>query len=160
MEDNLKVFIQWSLLILYLTFAAFILVASFLLLRSSAGNIGEVKDPPIPPSPPSPITLAPFDPELDSQTQVDIYTQQVNAYTQQVAAYTQQVSAYTQHIDAYKTFGDSLNNSRQSAVYQLVVKDTLLPILSTFISAFLAYVFVNTSAKILESYIELRKTKQ
>jgi hypothetical protein len=122
------------------------------LLISNAGSSTETQNPPSPPTTPNPITLAPFDPELDPQKQVDVYTQQVNAYTQAVTAYTQQVSAYTQEVDAYKTFGELSDNSRQTALYQLVVKDTLLSIFNSFLTALLAYAFVRGAASVINNY--------
>jgi hypothetical protein len=159
----MKTLIQWTLLVLFVSLGLFILIPSYHVL-SSAGGGGTItlKEPPEPPSPPNPLTLPTIDPKLDlkvQEEQVKAHTQQVNAYTQQITAYAQQVSAYSQHISAYKTYADSSVKSPRTSAYQLVVKDTLLSLLNTFITVLLGYVFVTKGAEIVRDYVSAKYAK-
>jgi len=108
----------------------------------------EIKSPP--PYPPAPMIASPPLPGSES-AQVEIYKLQVAAYTHQVSAYTQQVSAYKEEVTAYNIYASHLKNTR-SATYSLVVKDTLIPLLTAFLTALLSFVFVREGRIALGEY--------
>ena len=153
----MKELIQWILLGLFVGLIVLVLIPSSTILFGIGGeSTVKLQEPPTPPVPPNPLTLAPLDPKLDLEAQVKVYTQQVNAYTQQVAGYAQQVSAYTQQVNVYKTFAESTGKSRQAATYELVVKNTLLSLLNTFVAFLLGYVFVKAGANMVDNFIRAK----
>jgi hypothetical protein len=83
----------------------------------------------------------------------------IEIYKLRVAAYKDEVEAYKQELTAYNTF---LNNLKinSNLTYQAVVKDTLLQLLTTFLTALLTFVFVKEGAKALANFINNKFNKK
>lgn len=139
--------IQILLLIWFVVINAFILIPSYQVLQQSQNNEALViPKPPEVPVAPKPL-LEVFDPNLNLE-------EQVKAYTQQISGYTQQVNAYKAYMDnAYKVYGEAANKSHGLEVYKTVVKDSLISLLSTLLSALVGFAFVKAGAELVRNYI-------
>lgn len=83
---------------------------------------------------------------------------QVTVFTKQVELYTQEVNVYTQHIAASKTYleASTADESRFATAFTLVIKDTLLPIASTILTALVAFAFAAVGGQALQTLFALR----
>jgi hypothetical protein len=153
--------IQLILLTWFITVNPLILITSlYLLTRRLDGNSSI--QPAQPPNPPPTVTVGPLDPSLDlekQKQQVEAYKQQVAAYAEQVKTYTQQVTAYTQQVAAFKTQQDASPDARRRAVYELVVKGTLLSLIGGFATALIAFVFTNLGATVMDNFIRMKNNQ-
>lgn len=144
--------IQIVLVAWFLTISLFLFVPSFLLLRGGTA----VPAFPQPPAQP-PVTQTLANPPVDPKIEFRVLEELGKTYGQQVTLYTQQVAAYKEHLNAYKAYIDVLGKRELTGPYQLVVKDTLSTLLSTFATALLGYVFIRGGAGLLNNVLLLRK---
>lgn len=160
-----KTVIQVILLIWFLAINVAILIPSYRLIFFSPQDENSVGQqlPLSPGPPPEPAPIAPLDPKLEpakQQQQVELYKQRVNLYTEQIKAYTQEVTAYTQHVAAYKVSEESRKKNDGTAVYELVVKNSLVTLLGGFATALISYVFANLGAGVVDNYIRVKNEKE
>lgn len=154
---TIKVLTQWLLLIWFVALSAAVLLPSYQMLfgRPEAASPGDPPAPPVPPSAPVFSPGAEVDP-AKMQQQLEAYKQQAGVYVEQVKSYTQEVATYTQQISAYKTHQEAKAKSGRVSVYELVVKNTLLSLVTTFATALLGYVFASLGAGLLDNYARMR----
>jgi hypothetical protein len=158
----MKTTIQLLLLTWFVTVNLFILIPSFTLLRSGVDE-SSATQPPHPPQPPPPVNVGLLDPTLDlekQKQQIEAYKQQVGGYAEQIKAYTQQVSAYSQQVTAYKTQQEAKPDAKRKAIYELVVKGTLLSLIASFATTLIAYVFTNLGATVVDNAIRMKNQKE
>lgn len=158
----MKTTIQLLLLTWFVTVNLFILIPSFMLLRSGVDE-SSATQPPQPPQPPPPVNVGLLDPTLDlekQRQQIEAYKQQVGGYAEQIKAYTQQVSAYSQQVTAYKTQQEAKPDAKRKAIYELVVKGTLLSLIASFATTLIAYVFTNLGATVVDNAIRMKNQKE
>jgi hypothetical protein len=148
----MKKAIQLILLAWFLTVNLFILIPSFYLLR---GSSDETTKPPTPPAPPAAMAIGPLDPSLDLEKQ----KQQLEVYKLQVGHYAEQVKTYTQQVAAAKSYQEAMPSSKRSAVYELVVKNTLITLISGFATALIAYVFTSLGANVVDNFVRMRNNE-
>lgn len=129
----------------------YILIPSFIVLKG-INQQTQAKDLP---TPPPPLSIQP----LDLTVALDSQKEQVNAFTQQVNAYTQRVNAFTQEVNAYKAYLESSDQFNQHTKYSLVVKDTLVTLMSGLLTAIVSYVFVNASTGLANNYIRAKNNQ-
>ena len=156
----MKTAIQVILLLWFIVVNALIIGPSAYLLVQQP-TVVTAEQPKLP-SPPADVTLASLDPALDvekQKQQVEAYKQQVAAYTERVKVYTQQVASYGQQVTAYKTLHDSQPSTRRAAIYELVVKGTLVTLISGFATALIAYVFTNLGATVVDNIARMRNNQ-
>ena len=144
---EIKPAIQWMLLLWFL-------VISFLVLYPSMHLLFDYKNvtinaPPQPPTPPSPVVLSQ---QQDAGQQEKL----VQIYNQQVAAYEKYVTAYSSFLTAYKSHVEMQNKPPAHATYELVVKETLLTVMNSFVAALLGYVFVKAGENAIRQYVNAR----
>jgi hypothetical protein len=156
----MKTAIQIILLTWFIVVNLLIIGPSFYLLLQQP-TVATAEQPKVP-SPPGDVTLASLDPALDiekQKQQVEAYKQQVAAYTERVKVYTQQVAAYGQQVTAYKTLQDAQPSTRRAAIFELVVKGTLVTLISGFATALIAYVFTNLGATVIDNFVRMRNNQ-
>ena len=136
------------LLVWFVVVGLFILVPSFYLLQKvKEQGTGAAQTSPQPPAPPE---LPAFDKSLDKEVQ----QKQIQS---RVDAYQHQVTAYGQLVGSYKTQLDAQGKSLQLAVYQAVVKETLVSLITGLLTALISYVFVKEGAAVAKQYIEAKQ---
>lgn len=146
----MKKAIQAILLSWFLIINLFILIPSFYLLSGSADDSTK---PQPPPQPPAVTTIGPLDSAIDIEKQ----KHQLEAYKLQAGLYAEQGKIYAQQVTAHKTYQDALPGSRRTAVYELVVKSTLVTLISGFATALIAYVFTSLGAQVVNNQLLMRK---
>ena len=157
----MKKAIQIILLTWFIAVNLLILIPSLYLLTRRVDETS-ASQPSQAPLPPAAVAVGPLDPALDlekQKQQVEVYKQQNAAYAEQVKAYTQQVSAYTQQVAAFKTQQESTPDGRRRAVYELVVKGTLLSLIGGFATALIAFVFTNLGATVVDNFVRMRNNQ-
>jgi hypothetical protein len=147
----MKKTVQIILIIWFIIINLYILIPSFIVLQGLNLENQSVAIP----IPPSPLSLTP----LNLTVSLDSQKEQVNAHTQQVNAYTQEVNAFIQQVNAYKAYLESSNKFNQHTKYGLVVKDTLVALLTSLLTALVSYVFINASAGLANNYILAKNNK-
>ncbi|HEY0319571.1 MAG TPA: hypothetical protein VGC66_01230 [Pyrinomonadaceae bacterium] len=158
----MKTAIQLILLTWFITVNLFILIPSLFLLKSGGVDESAAIQKPPPPPPPVALAVGPLDSTLDiekQKQQVEAYKQHVGAYAEQVKAYTQQVTAYGQQVNAYKTEQETRPASRQRAVYELVIKNTLLSLIGSFATTLIAFVFTNLGATVMDNFVRVKNNQ-
>lgn len=153
----MKTVIRIAIIIWIVILNLFILIPSYkLLFGQEADNASKLDEPPKPPAPPNTPVLS----STNNQTPDPKFVEEkVKSYTQEVTAYTQQVAAYNQQITAYKTRAELVTKIRGDAAYELVVKGTLQPLLLSLLTAFLAWVFANAGASLVDNYIRAKNNQ-
>ena len=157
----MKKTIQIILLLWFISVNLLIIGPSYYLLTDQAETEGS-EQPKVPNSPPD-LNLAPLNADLDiekQKQQVEAHKQQVAAYTERVKAYTQQVTVYGQQVTAYKTLQDTKPLARKAAVYELVVKGTLLTLIGGFATALIAFVFTNLGATVVDNFVRMKNNQE
>lgn len=143
--------------LVFLAIALLVIAPSYgLLTAKDDGDAEKLQLPPGPPTAPGAISIPPIDPKIDIDQQIKAYTQVVAAYTQVTNAYSQQAGAFGKQIDAYKAYLAVTGVPRRQAVYELVVKGTLMTLLNTILAAFLAFAFVKAGANVLNNAIRAK----
>lgn len=159
----LKKLIQIILLVWFVAINVAILVPSYqLLFAPDTAGITGVLLLPQPPVPPPLVVVGPLDPNLNleqQKQQVETYKQQVGTYVEQIKAYTQQVTAYTQQVAAYKTQKEAKDETNRLAVYEAVVKNSLVTFVGGFATTLITYVFANLGAGVVDNYVRMRMGK-
>jgi hypothetical protein len=148
----MKKVVQWILIVWFITVNLFILIPSFVLLKESRE---EAVKPTPPPDPPKEMTIGP----LDSTLEIDRQKQQIEAYKLQVSLYAEEVKRHAQQVAAHKTYIEATPASRRIAVYQLVVKESLLTLISGFATALIAYVFTSLGANVVDNFLRMRNNQ-
>jgi hypothetical protein len=69
------------------------------------------------------------------------------------------VAAYSQAVQAYKAYLDSPAADVQAQRYKLIVKDTMLSVYSTFVTALLGYVFIKAGTQVIDNYIRAARNQ-
>lgn len=135
------------LLVWFVVISLFILVPSFYVLQ----RMGELSAQPLPqpPAAPTPPELLPFDKTLDKEVQGKQIQSRVDAYQHQVTAYTQLMGAYKSQLDAQ-------GKPPQLAVYQTVVKETLVSLITALLTALIGYVFVKEGVQVAKEYVKAK----
>lgn len=154
---TIKGMIQWLLLIWFVALSTAVLIPSYQMLFGppEAASPGDPPPPPVPPLAPVFAPGAQTDP-VKLQQQLEAYKQQTAVYAEQVKSYTQEVVTYTQQVSAYRTHQEARSKSGRVSVYELVVKNTLLSLASTFVIALLGYVLASLGAGLLDNYARMR----
>lgn len=155
-----KLSLQIILMAWFIAVNVAILVPSYRLLFGSVDE-GVANGPqPHPPSPPpASMLVGPLDPNLDlekQKQQVESYKQQVAAYAEQIKAYSQEVAGYTQQVAAYKIHEESRKEFNRPAIYELVVKNSLITLLGGFATTLIAYVFTNLGVGLADNFIRMK----
>jgi hypothetical protein len=139
----------------FLAIALLVIVPSYgLLTAKDDAGAAEFQPPPNAPAAPGAITIPPIDPKIDIEQQIKAYTQVVAAYV--TNAYSQQAGAYGKQIDAYKSYVAATGVPRRQAIYDLVVKGTLVTLLNTILTTLLAFAFVKAGANVLNNVIRVK----
>lgn len=133
------------LLIWFVVISFFILVPSFFVLLR-VRELGAQAQPQ-PPTPPQPPELPPLSKDFDKDVQGKQIESRVSAYQHQVAAYSHLMGAYKSQLDAQ-------GKPSQLAVYQTVVKETLVSLITGLLTALVGYVFVTEGAKVAKEVIQ------
>ncbi len=149
---TLKKLIQGILVIWFIAINVAILIPSYGLLFDAGNESGSSPQPLPTPVPPSPPVVGP----LDSTLNADGQKQQVETYKQQVAVYVEQVKSYTQQVSAYKIHVETRNKSMRAAIYEIVVKDTLVALIGGFATTLIGYVFANLGAGVVDNYVRMK----
>lgn len=150
---TLKRLIQSILLIWFLAVNVAILVPSYRLLFGPSDPTNTALQAPEPPQPP---TLVNEINSVGTRADAGERAEQLERYKQQVTAYAEQIKGYTQQVAAYKTYGDAQEKSSVRVVYELVVKGSLVTLLSGFATALVALVFANLGAGLMDNMIRVR----
>ncbi|HEV2861012.1 MAG TPA: hypothetical protein VGX48_08405 [Pyrinomonadaceae bacterium] len=146
---TLKGLIQLILIIWFVAVNAAILIPSYTLLFGPGDGPDSSAQAPAPPTPPA---IGPLDPALS----LDAQKQQVEAYKQQVAGFTEQVKSYTEQVSAYKVSTEARNKSKRVAVYETVVKGTLVGLIGSLTTALISYVFASLGAGVADNFVRMR----
>jgi hypothetical protein len=149
---TLKRLIQAILVIWFLAINVAILVPSYGLLFGAGGDPAAPPRPLPTPTPPGPPAIGPLDPKLDAEAQ----KQQVATYKHQVASYVEQVRSYTQQVSAYKVQTEAQSKGGRTAVYEVVVKNTLVTLLGGFATALIGVVFANLGAGVVDNLVRVK----
>lgn len=80
----------------------------------------------------------------------------METYKQQVAGYVEQVKSYTEQVAAYKVGTEARNKSRRVAVYETVVKNTLVVLIGSFATTLIGYVFANLGAGVANNFVRMK----
>jgi hypothetical protein len=129
--------IQLILIAWFIVVNFFIFVPSYKVLKGIYSE--EAMALPKAPEPPSPPSLSGLvDPSMNPQTQQELIKAHVSFYTQRITAHNQQ-------IDAYKKQLDSPGKTRQIAVYELVIKQTIMALITGLTTALVAFAFAKTA---------------
>jgi hypothetical protein len=138
----------------------FVVVSLFLFIPGAALLLRGDPLPAAMPNPPSPpvVSTALTDPKEIAVISRDpkVIEEISKAWAQQVASYTQQVAAYKEQLAAYKVYADAAGKRQLSGAFQLVIKDTIVTLLSTFATALLGYVFVKGGAGLVNNLLLIR----
>jgi len=93
----------------------------------------------------------------------DMQARQVETLRQKVVLYNQAVQAYERHVAAYGKLVEESSKMCESGcgwnllkVYELVVKDSLVPLITALITGLVGAVFVGVGGELLKIYL-LRK---
>jgi hypothetical protein len=135
----------------FLMLTLLILLPSTILLFTRGAEVVTPSEVASQPKAPAVITLPSLDANGDLKAQNQRIADMVSAYTQEVAGYTQQVNAYTATLQGYKAYLDSPAAGGWTKRYILVVKETLMPVYSTFVTALLGYIFVKALALTMDN---------
>ena len=159
---KLKTLLQIILLVWFIAINVAILIPSYQLLfaRGVVGAAGGRVLPQPPELKTAPVVVGPLDSNLDlekQKQQVETYKQQVATYAENIKAYTQQVTSYTQQVEAYKTQEGARNQTNRLAVYEAVVKNSLVTLVGGFATTLIAFIFANLGAGVVDNYIRVRK---
>lgn len=146
---------QYLLIGWFILINLFIFVPSFLVLCESWSETDSTtqKAPEFPTAPT--FVVEPLNTSLDPESQ----KKQIEALTQRVIAFTQQVTLYTQQVNAYKAYGDTANKSRRLETYKTVVKDSLVSLFSTLLTALVGYVFAKGGVELVNNYIRAKNNQ-
>jgi hypothetical protein len=129
--------IQVMLIAWFIVVNLFIFIPSYKILKGIYSD--EAVMLPKAPDPPSPPAIGGvIDPNMNRETQQEV----IKAY---VSFYTQNVAAHNQQIDAYKKQLESLGKTRQSSVYELVIKQTITALITGLTTALVAFAFAKTA---------------
>lgn len=161
-DTTLKRLIQITLLIWFIAINVAILVPSYRLLFATADNpavqgLPTLPDAPTAPKFPEPSATKP-DPETQKQQGAE-QQQQVGLYAQRVNAYTQQVAAYTQQLAALKAQRDAKDTTNRLAVYDSVVRNSLVTLVGGFATGLIAVVFANLGAQVANNFANVKRGK-
>lgn len=158
---DLRRLIQIILVVWFIAVNVAILVPSYQLLFGDAdSNEGRQTLPQPLRAAPTPPAVGPLDPALDiekQKQQVEAYKQQVGTYTEQVKVYTQEVTAYTQQLAAHKAQEESKNRGNRLAVYDSVVKNSLITLIGGFATGLIAVIFANLGAGVVDNIMRIRR---
>lgn len=127
--------IQIILIAWFVIVNVFIFVPSYKILKGIDNNDAMVL--PQAPELTSPPNLS-VDPNMNPQSQQEIIKANVSFYTQQVIGHNQK-------IDAYKKQLDSLSKTRQMVVYELVIKQTIMALITGLTAALVGFAFAKTA---------------
>ena len=119
---------------------AIVLLAGSYLVLFTAPVAVKPEEVPVPPEIPALGTLA---------TDTAAAAQQIAAYQQQAAAYNDRLAAWDEYMKEWAA--QRPKNPDRIAVYQAVVKDALLPLLTPIVAAFLGYAFVKGATNIVQN---------
>ena len=128
--------IQLILIAWFIVVNLFIFVPSYKVLKGISNDEAIVL--PKAPEPPSPPSLGGLDPTMNPQTQQELIKAHVSFFTQQIAG-------HNQRTDAYKKQLDSLGKTRQIIVYELVIKQTIMALITGLTTALVAFAFAKTA---------------
>jgi hypothetical protein len=149
----MRTVIQAILVIWFVVISLFLFVPSFLLLTGVGLTRQTVPQPPVPPPLIAALANPPSDPKLD----IKVLEELGKTYAQQVSAYTQQVTSYKEQLAAYKVYVEASSKGTLAGAYQLVVKETLGTLLTTFATALLGYVFIKGGAGLVNNILLARR---
>jgi len=150
------------LLIWFLLIALVVLIPSWLLL-SGANAAVATRETPRPPDRPSLKEVTWIDPKEPAATlgqRVETYKQQVLLYTQLVQAYDKETAAYSKYLDDRAKGACSTCPPKPSETYALIVKDTVSPMVNSFLAVLLGYIFVNAGTGLINNYLLYKKDEQ
>lgn len=161
----MKRLIQAILLIWFLAVNIATLVPSYRMLFGPDDTMDlSLSPPPAPPQPPPPLGASGvFKPGLDATAQaqqVEAFKQQVNGYAEQIKGYTQEVTGYTQQMAGYKSYQEVAGKSGRRAVYELVVKGSLVTLLGSFATTLIAFVFANLGAGVVNNAMLMKNGRE
>ena len=161
-ETTFKKIARIVLLLWFFVIALVVLIPSSRLLLGTGGAI-QPREVPQPPEPPAIKEVTWIDPQESAailSQRVDTYKQQVLLYTQMVQAYGTKVTAYGKYLDEKAKGGCDKCPPQPVEAYSLVVKETVAPMVNSFLAALLAYVFVNGGTQLLNNYLRLKRGQE
>jgi hypothetical protein len=160
-ETAFKNIARIVLLLWFILIALLVLIPSGRLLfgERKASDLGKIPSPPDPPSLKDVTWINPSEPAATLTQRVEAYKQQISLYTQFVQAYDKQVTAYGNYLDhkAKESCGEC--PPKPSEQYSLIVKDTVGPMINNFLTALLAYIFVNAGTQLIGNYLRAKNNQ-
>ena len=114
---------------------------------------------PLPPFPETPSTIPPpiFDNKLSDKQLTfltEIFKKQVDYQT---ANYEKQINLYKEQLTAWKQVEDNRPNLDPYSIYQLVIKETFVQLITTLLTALVSYAFVVKGAESISMYVQEKK---
>lgn len=148
--EKLQTWTRVLLIIWFIVVSLYILIPSYVVLQSvKEQDTAVTQTAQQLPTPPPTLELPAFDKGSDKDVQQKQIQSRVDAYQHQVTAYSHQLTAYKAQVEA-------LGKPPRLAVYQAVVKDTLVSLITGLLTALVGYVFVKESAKVAKEYIQAK----
>jgi len=134
MSETIKImnFLQILLVIWFILMSGFYFYYSYKLLSNTPADVS-LQEPPIPP----------------------VVPEEINKKT--IELYKQTVEAYSKSINAYNTSSNAVQKSNKHAAYELVIKETLMDLLTKFVVAFLGFAFVKATAIVINNFLRMKK---
>ncbi len=161
-ETTFKNVARVVLLLWFLLIASVVLIPSYRLLFGTNATVAS-RETPKPPSRPSLQEVSWIDPKEPAATlgqRVETYKQQVLLYTQLVQAYDKEVATYNKYLDDKAEGTCGACPPKPSETYALIVKDTISPMVNSFLVALLGYIFVKAGAELVNSYLRYKLGEQ
>jgi hypothetical protein len=153
MDSGIKTVVRIVLVAWFVIVNILILVPSFLVLWAPEAENRLTLQTPERPKPPDVMALVNKD--ADSTARAT----QVTFAGHVTTMYGHQAGVYMQQVNAYKTNAELLAKSPDRSRYQLVVKDTLVPLLTVFFSALITFAFINGTSSLINNHNLLKHGK-
>jgi len=161
-EETFKKIARVVLLVWFIVVGLLILIPSGWLFLAESGPSNKRDKTPPPPVAPATKEVAWLDPKEPVATltqRVEAYKQQVLLYGQLEQVYEKQTAAYGKYLD--QSAKDQCYDCPQkfSEVYTLVVKDTLVPLVNSFLAALFGYIFINVGAQLVRAHLRSKNNQ-
>ncbi|MDF7821163.1 hypothetical protein P1X15_26305 [Runella sp. MFBS21] len=110
-------------------------------------------------SPKAPVAIVP--PTLDAKLSKELITFKSEIFKKQVddqtVNYEKQINLYKEQLTVWKQIEANRLNLNPYSIYQLVVKETLVPLITAFLTALITYAFVVKGAESISMYVQEKK---
>ena len=155
-KDAWQTFMRVTIFIWFIIVNLLVLVPSFQLLLDAEPK-GIPKKMPAPPVTPQ-IAVAS---EASQGVPADVQARQLDVLKKKADIYQQAIQTYEKHVAAYNKLVEQSSKICGSAcgwskieIYKLVVKDTLVTLITTMLASLVGYAFVSIGGELLRNYLQ------